>query len=94
VSRAYYEVVASRLGMPPEDLEKASLRVFLERRLRLIESRLFELSRRYGVANVEELDRLIQSGGLHEAEAFEGYFEFDNLEAERERLEASLKELA
>jgi hypothetical protein len=42
---------------------------------------------------VEELDQLIQSGQIHEAEAFEEYFEFDHLEAERDLFLEALKSI-
>ena len=89
-----YESVAIRLQLSPQELERESLRLFLSHRLRLIESQLLSLTRKYGVQTVTELDGLVQSGQIHEAEAFEDYFEFDHLEAERDALLESLKELA
>ena len=89
-----YESIASRLQLSPQELEQASLRLFLNHRLRLIESQLLGLARKYGVQTVAELDELIERGRVHEAEAFEDYFEFDHLEAERDLLIDSLKELA
>jgi len=89
-----YDTVALRLGLSPQELERDSLRLFLNHRLRLIESQLLSFARRYGVRTVTELDRLVQSGQLHESDAFEDYFEFDHLEAEREALLDSLKDLA
>jgi len=89
-----YEEVALKLQLSPEELERESLRLFLKHRIRLIETQLLELARRYGVQNVNELDALVQAGQIHEADAFEDYFEFDNLEAERDALLDSLKELA
>jgi hypothetical protein len=89
-----YESIAPRLQLSPQELEHASLRLFLNHKLRLIESQLLGLARRYGVQTVAELDELIKGGRVHEAEAFEDYFEFDHLEAERGMLLDSLKELA
>ncbi len=89
-----YDTIALRLGLSPQELERDSLRLFLNHRLRLIESQLLNLARRYGVRTVVELDSLVQSGRVHESEAFEDYFEFDHLEAERDALLDSLKELA
>ena len=89
-----YDTIAVRLGLSPQELERDSLRLFLNHRLRLIESQLLNLARRYGVRTVVELDSLVQSGQVHESEAFEDYFEFDHLEAERDALLDSLKELA
>ena len=89
-----YDTIALRLGLSPQELERDSLRLFLNHRLRLIESQLLSLARRYGVRTVTELDHLVQSGQVHESEAFEDYFEFDHLEAERDALLDSLKDLA
>jgi hypothetical protein len=89
-----YENIALRLQLSPQELERQSLRLFLGHRLRLVESQLLSLARKYGVRTVTELDELVQRGQIHEAEAFEDYFEFDYLEAERDTLLDSLKELA
>ena len=89
-----YESIAPRLKLSPEELERESLHLFLRHRLRLVESQLLGLARKYSVQTVTELDALVQSGHIHEAEAFEDYFEFDHIEAERDVLLESLKELA
>jgi len=52
------------------------------------------LAEKHGVRTVNELDELVQSDQIHEAEAFEDRFQFDHLEAERDVLLDSLKELA
>ena len=89
-----YENIALKLELSPQELERQSLRLFLRHRLRRIESQLLSLASRYGVHTVTELDGLVQSGQVHEAEAFEDYFDFDHLEAERDALLDSLRELA
>jgi len=89
-----YEDIALKLQLPPEELERESLRLFLKHRLRLVESQLLGLALRYGVQTVTELDALVQKGQVHETEAFEDFFEFDRLEAERDALLDSLREMA
>ena len=89
-----YESIAPKLHLSPQELEHASLRLFLNHNLRVVESQLLSLALKYGVQTVAELDELIKSGRIHEADAFEDYFEFDHLEAERAVLLDSLKELA
>ena len=89
-----YKDVALKLQLSPEELERESLSLFLKHRLRLVETQLLGLARRYGVQTVNELDALVQEGQIHEADAFADYFEFDHLEAERDTLLDSLKELA
>jgi len=90
---AMYEQIATRLNLTPEELEQESLRVFLTHRLRLVESELLRLGQKHGVQTVTQLDEMVQAGRLHEDEAFEDYFEFDHLTAERDLLLESLKEL-
>ena len=63
----------------------------LAHQLNLVESRLMDLARKYGVQTVTELDERVQSGQIHEAEAFEEYFEFDHLEQERDALRQALE---
>jgi hypothetical protein len=89
-----YETIAPKLELSPQELERESLNLFLRHRLRLVESQLLRLAKEYGVQTVAELDELVQGGHVHEAEAFEDYFEFDHLEAERDALLESLGELA
>jgi hypothetical protein len=76
-----YEDIASKLQIPPQELARESLSVFLQHRLRLVETQLLSLAQKYGVVTVAELDQLVQSGQVHDPESFEDYFEFDYLEA-------------
>jgi hypothetical protein len=78
------EELAKDLRMKPDELMKESLETFLKHKLRVIESELFLLAKRYGVRDVQEFDKMIQEGKFHEEDAFEDYFKFDNLEAERD----------
>ncbi len=85
--------LAKDLRMKPDQLMKESLETFLRHRLKVIEAELFLLAKRYGVRDVQEFDRAIQEGRFHEQDAFEDYFEFDNLEAERDLLLEHLEHL-
>lgn len=87
------EKLAKDLRMEPDELMKESLEIFLKRKLKVIESELFLLAKKYGVLDVQEFDKMIQEGRFHEREAFEDYFKFDNLEAERDLLLEHLKSL-
>lgn len=80
------EQVAQRLQTKPEVLERESLKLYLEKKLRVVESELLLLAHRYGVRDVTELDEMIRQGKFHEDEAFEDYFNFDYLEHERDKL--------
>jgi len=87
------EQVAQRLQTKPEVLERDSLKLYLEKKLRVIESELFLLAHRYGVGGVAELDDMIKGGKFHEDEAFEDYFDFDYLEHERDKFLKLLEDL-
>jgi len=87
------EQVAQKLETKPQTLERESLKLYVEKKLRVIESELLRLAHKYGVRNVTELDEMIKQGKYHEDEAFEDYFEFDNLESERDTLVSVLESL-
>jgi len=87
------EYLAKDLHMKPETLLKESIGIYLERKLKIIESELFLLSKKYGVSNVFEFDNMVQAGRFHEEDTFEDYFMFDNLEAERDLIINHLEKL-
>ncbi len=89
-----YDTIALRLGLSPVELERTSLEFFLKHELRLIESQIMELARKYSVQTVAELDELVKSGRFHEVDAFDDYFEFDYLEAKRDSLVETIGELS
>ncbi|MDI6751462.1 MAG: hypothetical protein QME07_01185 [bacterium] len=85
--------VAERLQVEPMALEQESLRVYLEQRLKLVESELFELTFKYGVKDVDGFDEKIKEGKFREEDSFEDFFKFDNLEAERDRILETMERL-
>ena len=87
------EQIAARLNTAPDQLERESLRVYLAHQLRVVESELFGLARRYGVQSVFDVYAAIQAGRFHESQAFEDYFRFDYLEDERDTLRALLHQV-
>jgi len=80
------EYLAKELHMKPEVLLKESIETFLKRKLKVIESEIFLLAKKYGVTNITEFDKMVKEGKFREEDAFEDYFKFDNLEAERDRI--------
>lgn len=90
---ATLEKLAKDLHMKPNDLLRESLEVFLGRKLKVVEAQLFLLAKRYGVKDVFEFDRMVREGRFHEEDAFEDYFDFDNLEAERDLILENLEKI-
>jgi len=87
------EQLAKDLHMKPEELMKESIETFLRRKLRIIETELFLLAKKYGVSDVFEFDRMVREGRFHEEDAFEDYFKFDNIEAEKDLILEHLKKI-
>lgn len=87
------EQLAKDLHMKPGELMKESIEMFLKRKLKIIETELFLLARKYGVSDVFEFDRMIREGRFHEEDAFEDYFKFDNLEADRDLILEHLEKI-
>ncbi len=87
------ELVAKELHMKPKELMKESLKAYLNQRLTKVEGNLFLLAKKYGVKDVFELDSKMKEGIISEKEAYEDYFNFDNLEAEREKIRKYLEKL-
>jgi hypothetical protein len=85
--------VAKEFHMKPAELMKESIRTYLEKRLAKVESDIFLLAKRYGVKDVFELDSKIKEGFFSEKEAYDDYFNFDNLEAEREKIKKIIEKL-
>ena len=87
------ELVAKELHMSPKELEKESLKSYLEKRLLKVESEIFRLAKKFGVSSVFELDKKLEDGKVREKDAFEEYFALDHLESERDKIRALLEKL-
>ena len=87
------DAIARKLDMKPGDLERESLRAYLEARRRQVEAQLFLLATKHGVRTVQEFDAAIQEGKIREGEGFEDFFAFDQLEAERDKILEALNSL-
>ena len=90
---AVIDMVAKEFHMKPKELLKESLRTYLEKRLSKVEADIFLLAKKYGVKDVFELDSKMKEGFISEKGAYDDYFTFDNLEAEREKINIFLEKL-
>jgi hypothetical protein len=87
------DMVAKELHMKPKELMKESLKTYLEKRLSKIEADIFLIAKKYGVKDVFDLDVKVKEGVVSERDAYEDYFVYDNLEAEREKIKTFLEKL-
>jgi len=78
--------IVHQLQIPEEDLVSQSLRLWLENQLRTIKAEIFEVTGRYGVSGVEEMDARYRDGTLEEAGSWRDFQRLDHLEYHRDRL--------
>lgn len=85
--------VAKELHMNPNELIKKGVKTYLKQKLSKIETEIFILAKKYGVKDVFELDSRAQEGLISEKDAYDDYFAYDNLEADREKIKKLLEEI-
>ena len=78
--------VARELKISEEELVKQGLRSFVESQLREVKAEIFELSGRYGVSSVEEMEARYRDGTLEEADSWRDLQRLDQLEYKQDRL--------
>lgn len=86
--------VARELRISEDDLLREGLRSFLERQLRRLKADIFEITGRYGVSSVEELDTRLRDATLEETDTWRDLQRLDHLEYKRDRLVQLLDSLA
>ncbi len=86
--------IAQELHLSIEELLKASLISFLERRLREIKAEIFVIAGRYSIASVEEMETKYKAGELEEADSWRDLQRLDHLEYKRDRLLQLLETIA
>ncbi len=83
---AIFDKAAEALQVSKEDMLKQGTRALLKRRLRTIETRIFEITGRYGVSSVREMEEQYRQGTLEEADSWRDLQRLDHLEYKRDRL--------
>lgn len=73
--------------------DKGRVIVLIER-LRLVESEIYQLSSKYGVKTIDELDNFIKKGKLTEERVRDDVFLFDKLLEEKDMIEKDLSKLS
>ena len=84
--QAMLKTVAQELYLSQEELLRRGTRSLLERQLRETKADIFQISGRYGVSSVEEMEARYRDGTLEEAESWRDLQRLDHLEYKRDRL--------
>lgn len=86
--------VARELAISEDDLLKQGLCSFLEYQLRGVKAEIFEISGRYGVSSVTEMEAHYRDGTLEEADSWRNLQRLDHLEYKRDFLFQCLEVVA
>ena len=78
--------VARELHISEEELLKQGLHSFLSHQLRAVKAEIFEISGRYGVSSVTEMEARYRDGTLEEGDSWRDLQRLDHLEYTRDRL--------
>ena len=87
------EKTAKELNMKPKNLLEISLKTYLQQKLIKLDAEYFLIAKKYGVKDIFDLDKKIREGFFSEEYTYEDFFTFDNLQAERGKIEKILEKL-
>ena len=87
------EEVAEVLDVSEDEVLREGLRALLERRLLTIKAQILEISGRYAVSSVKEMEARYRDGTLEEAGSWRDMQRLDHLEYQRDRLQTLLMNL-
>ena len=77
--------------LPVAELQRESIKNFLEKKLLETKSELFALANKYGVKSVREFEKLAEKGKIREnAETRDDFFQIDYLQTQEERIKKAL----
>ncbi len=71
---ASYGAIAARLNISERELERESMRAYLQHRLRKVQADIVHLCNKYGVRSAEEMEARYREGTLPEAGTWEDFF--------------------
>jgi hypothetical protein len=86
--------VAHELHISEEELLRQGLRRVLEHHLCAVKAEIFEITSRYGVSSVTEMEARYRDGTLEEADSWRDLQRLDHLEYTGERLVQLLEAVA
>jgi len=87
------DALAQELRLPKESVLEQGLKTFLERNLREIKVEIFQITGKYGISSVEEMEKRYKQGTVEEEDSWRDFQRLDHLEYKRGHLEKLLKEL-
>ena len=80
------EEVAKTLDFDPVNLERESLKFFLQKELRNVEVEIYRIGNKHGVRSILELDERLKRGEIKEEEMLDDFIELEFLETRKEKI--------
>jgi len=87
------EKVAKTLDLNPAELEKESLKFFLEKELKNVEVEIYKLANKHGVKSVLELDKKLKRGEVKEEQILDDFMELEFFEIKKKKLLEAIEEI-
>ncbi|MBU4298976.1 hypothetical protein KJ636_02955 [Patescibacteria group bacterium] len=86
--------IAKKLNIDEKDLQRKSIRIFLERELLNLKTELLYLATKYNLKSIKSFEKTIKEGKIHENnETREDFFRWDYLERKIGKLKNLLNAL-
>ena len=85
--------IAREFSLTEEDVTREGIRAFLLERLRLLEADRKARCAKYGVANLWDMEKLMEQGKVDEDAILEDFQKVDYLTTRVQRIKAMLEEL-
>lgn len=87
------DILSKEFQVSKDEILNQSIKIFIERRLREIEIEILNITKKYNVKSVEEIEERYKDGSLSEAESWKDYQRLDHLEYYYNRLKNLLESL-
>ena len=85
------EIIAKKLNISKEELERNAIKEWLERKLLLIKSEINEIKTKYNIKSINEFKEKIRTGEIKEHPGWEDLITLESLLKEKLKIEEALK---
>ncbi|MBT9161068.1 MAG: hypothetical protein AAGB97_09245 [Dehalococcoidia bacterium] len=87
------DALSQELRFPRETILEQGLKILVEKKLQEIRSEIFQITGKYGISSVEEMEERYKQGTLEEKDTWRDFQRLDHSQHMKERLEHLLREL-
>lgn len=92
-AQAVINEIAKDFNISKETLLNNSLKYYLEKELKDVKIKLFQIGNKYNIKTIDEFENLYKSGKISEKDTFDDYKSIDRLEFKKDKIESILRDL-